>query len=223
MAADVDICNEALAYLGDEATVTSISPPEGSAQAGRCARFYPMALERLLEMHTWGFSTTRVSLPLASVNPTSSWKYAYNGPSDVVNYLEIMDPTATDDYSMGIYYANDVPTALNTGMQVAVPQPFVVETDANGNDLILTNQENAVLRYTHKVTDINKFSPLAQNALARLLASMLAGPLLKGDTGRAESKAQYQMFQVAMEAARESDANQRRIRLMPGASWMANR
>ena len=43
MASDVDVCNLALAHLGDEATVASISPPEGSAQAGHCARFYPMA------------------------------------------------------------------------------------------------------------------------------------------------------------------------------------
>ena len=36
MASDVQICNIALAHLGDTATVASINPPEGSAQAEHC-------------------------------------------------------------------------------------------------------------------------------------------------------------------------------------------
>lgn len=51
MASEVDICNLALARLGDNATVASIDPPEGSAQAEHCARFYAIARDSLLEMH----------------------------------------------------------------------------------------------------------------------------------------------------------------------------
>ena len=40
MASEVEICNLALARLGDAATVVSIDPPEGSAQAEHCAMFY---------------------------------------------------------------------------------------------------------------------------------------------------------------------------------------
>ena len=43
MATEVDICNLALAHLGDDATIASIKPPEGSAQAEKSARFYPIA------------------------------------------------------------------------------------------------------------------------------------------------------------------------------------
>ncbi len=46
----VDLCNLALAYLGDDATVASIDPPEGSAQAEHCQRFYPIARDTLLQM-----------------------------------------------------------------------------------------------------------------------------------------------------------------------------
>jgi len=66
MASIVDICNLALSHLGDSATVSSIDPPEGSAQADLCARFFPIALASLLEAHSWGFATRRVALaPLA--------------------------------------------------------------------------------------------------------------------------------------------------------------
>lgn len=222
MAADVDICNLALSYLGDEATVASINPPSGSAQSGHCARFYPMARDQLLEMHSWGFATRRVAL--ASVtNPSSSWQYAYAAPSDIVNYLEILDPAASDDYTVGIQMANTIAGTFNTGLGNYVPQPFVVESDAAGDDLILTNQQNAVLRYTVTLSDATKFSPLFTEALTRLLASKLAGPILKGDSGRAEAKAQLELFRMVFEKAVESDANQRRLRVTQGAPWMVNR
>ena len=57
MATEVDICNLALAHLGDDATIASLSPPEGSAQAEKAARFYPIARNTLLEMHTWNFAS----------------------------------------------------------------------------------------------------------------------------------------------------------------------
>ena len=62
MASEVEICNLALAHLGDEATVASIDPPEGSAQAEHCQRFYPVSRNSLLEMHDWAFATKRATL-----------------------------------------------------------------------------------------------------------------------------------------------------------------
>src|SRR5271169_1150121 len=222
MAADVDICNLALAYLGDEANIASINPPDQSAQASHCSRFYPQARNELLEMHTWQFATTRVAL--ASVNnPTSSWLYAYAAPIGVLNYLAILDPSTTDDYSTQIPFAYGVMLAFPPRIGVNAPQPYVVETDANGNAMILTNMQNAELRYTQSIADTTKFSPTFTEALARLLAAKLAGPLLKGEVGRQEGQAQMGWFAKAFERAVESDANQRRIMLMHGPAWMVNR
>jgi hypothetical protein len=66
VASEVDICNLALGHIGDSATVSSINPPEGSAQAEHCSRFYPIARDSLLEMHNWGFATKRTNLALLS-------------------------------------------------------------------------------------------------------------------------------------------------------------
>lgn len=224
MSADVDICNLALAYIGDVANVTSINPPDGSAQASLCSRFYPMARDELLEMHTWGFSTFRVQL--ASVtNPYNTWQYAYAPPSNVLNYLEILDPQATDEYTSNLTLPNSQIMGGNaSGLGIYTPQPFEVEVDANGNDIILTNMQNAMLRYTKAVSDTTQFSPLFTEALAVLLASKLAGPLLKGTEGRATANALRQQFdRVALSKAIVSDANQRRLNLSPGAPWMTRR
>lgn len=222
MATDVDLCNIALSYLGDAASVTSIAPPDGSAQASLCSRFYPAARDQLLEMHTWGFATKRVALA-AIANPTTTWKYAYAGPTDVLNYLAILDPLAADDYSVGIPMANTVFGTVGSSPTVNVPQPFVVEQAADGSDMVLTNMASAVLRYSCTISDSTKFSPLFGEAFCRLLASKLAGPLLKGSDGRQESKAQLELFRIAFEKAVESDANQRKINITHTPSFIANR
>ena len=41
----VEICNLALSHLGDRATVVSIDPPEGSAQAEHCKTYWPLCDE----------------------------------------------------------------------------------------------------------------------------------------------------------------------------------
>lgn len=222
MATDADICNLALSYLGDVANVVSITPPDGSAQAALCARFYPIARDQLLELHPWGFATTRVALAQVA-NPTTSWVYAYAGPTDVLNYLEVLDPLAADDYAVGMPLANTMFGVVGSNVAVASAQPFVIEKAPDGSDMLLTNQAGAVLRYSAAITDSTKFSPLFTEALCRLLAAKLAGPLLKGADGRSESAAQMGHFQKAFEKATESDANQRKLNVKHTPSWIANR
>lgn len=224
MASEVDICNLALAHLGDVATVASINPPSGDAQSAHCARFYPIARDALLEMHIWGFSTVRASLALNSTNPTSTWKYSYAAPSDVINFIEILDPLAADDYSVGVQMAGIGPySAPVVGMGVYTPQQFAVESDDNGNDIVLCNVQDAVLRYSKVITDTTKYSPLFVTCLSHYLASLLAGPLLKGEVGRQVATEQMKMALMFQQAAEGSDANQRNIKPAPGAAWMVNR
>lgn len=209
MSSEVDVCNLALAHLGDEATVASISPPEGSAQAAHCARFYPIARDSLLEMHPWGFTVRREALAALTIeSATSTWTYAYAAPTNMLNLLGVYGPEAVDDVSvMGQY----------------TPQACALETAADGSLILLTNQADAVLRYTQRITDPTRFSPLFVDALAWLLASYLAGPLMKGETGAAAGRAAYQTFRGRLTDAMESDANQRRALSTHNVSWMAGR
>lgn len=201
MASEVDICNLALSRLGDEASVASINPPEGSAQASHCARFYPVARDALLELHSWGFATRRAALALLS-SGWPEWDYAYAQPADALNILAVVPSGAKDDYA---------------------PQEFACEVNEAGAAVIYTDQENAVLRYTGLVTDTTRFSPLFVTALSWHLASMLAGPLLKGDAGAAEGKRCAQMAQAYLAQAKESDSNQRRARPTHTPPWMGAR
>ena len=222
MASEVEICNLALAHLGDNATVATINPPDGSAQAEHCARFYPMARDALLEMHPWDFTMSRVSLALLSTNATG-WAYTYAAPSNVLNLIAVLDPQAPDDYSATIqpdtWYA---PPILSVGYYT--PQPFQAEIDdTTGADIILTNQVNATLRYSKRVTDTTKFSPTFVRALSWLLASELAGPVLKGEAGAAAAVKCASMFDKLYAVATASDANDRQIKPRQNVPWMSRR
>ena len=226
MASVVDICNLALAHLGDAATIASIDPPEGSAQAEHCARFYPIARDNLLEMHNWNFSTRRALLAEVT-NDWVQWQHAYALPSDCVNPISVISNEAYDDYATRFIptdtpqFAHNYSPAISAGRYV--PQPFTIETLSSGIHVLYTNLENAVLRYQALVNDTTEFSALFVTTLSWHLASMLAGPVLKGDAGAAESKRCSQMMAGWLAEARKSDGNQRSIKVEHIVPWTSGR
>ena len=226
MASEVEICNLALAHLRDDATIASIDPPEGSAQAEHCARFYPIARDSLLQMHNWNFASRRVA-PASVTMPYTMWRYAYACPGDMMVAVSVLPPEVENDYTIRPYPADRYGWGwINTpfvGAGVYVPQEYSIETDTNGNKVIYTNQEGAILRYQALVPDPTKFDPLFVMALSWHLASMLAGPIIKGDQGAAEAKRCTQMMMGYMQQARMSDANQRNVKPEHITTWMSGR
>lgn len=201
MSSVVDICNIALARLGDSAAVTSIDPPEGSMQAEQCARFYPIALDSLLEAHDWRFATRRVPLALLDME-SFEWQFAYAHPAGVIKILSVTPRTAKTD---------------------AMSEPYITETGESGDVMILTDVQDASVRFTVRVTDTTKFSPLFVDALSWLLASHLAGPVIKGDAGAAAARSCYAMYRALLGQASVSDANQQRTEPDHTPGWIQGR
>jgi hypothetical protein len=104
-----------------------------------------------------------------------------------------------------------------------VPQKFAQETSADGTQIILTNQHQAVIRYSSRVDDPTKFSALFTSTLSWHLASMLAGPVIKGDQGAAEAKRCITMMNLYLGKAMESESNERQIKPEHIVSWIAGR
>jgi hypothetical protein len=186
VASALDICNLALSHLGDSANVSSIDPPEGSAQAEHCARFYPVARDSLLEMHNWSFATRRAQPALLAEDIDTAWSYAYAAPAGMVKPIAVVAPGTLD---------------------TADSEDYAVESLDSGLVVIYTNTENPVLRYVARVTDTTKYTPLFVDALSWLLASYLAGPIIKGDSGVSAGRACFQTFTGQFQRAASSDAN----------------
>lgn len=223
MVAVVDICNAALSHLGDRATVTSIDPPEGSPQAEHCARFYPMARDALLELHEWGFITVRAQLAQVS-NIWPEWDYAYAAPDNMINTIAVHNAEVTDDYSTPIVQGYTPEGVTNTGTGIYSTQPYALEYDAlTDTSVILTDVENAVLRYTQRADDPTNFSPLFVSCLSFYLASYLAGPIIKGDTGMAVAEKMEARALRILKNATVSDANDNYFRVQQSTPWIAGR
>lgn len=184
MASEIDISNLALSHLGDAANVSDFQ--EGSANSDHCRRFYPIARDMLLEMHPWSFTMRRVALATLTNKPPAMWGYAYGLPADIARAYAVLPTGATDDCE----------------------QPYTLETVADGTRILLTNQPEAILRYAVKIVDPTKFSGLFVDTLTWLLASYLAGPVLKGQEGVKAGRDAYETFMGQFVRATASDAKQ---------------
>lgn len=155
MASAVDIANTALSHLGADAVVVQLSPPDGSVEAGHCARFLPIARQSAIASHSWSFARKRVALAELT-NDSTQWAHKYQLPADCLRPRKIL---AADEL--------DVPERNSA--------PFEREGDA-----LYTDREDAVLIYTRDVTDTTKYPADFTVGLGMLLAGYLAGPIIKG-------------------------------------------
>lgn len=178
MASIVDICNLALAHLGNKAQVVSIAPVDGSVEADYCARFYPLARDEILELGDWTFARTRAALTTLATNPSSTWQYAYALPSDCMVPRRILTGDAT-------LYEDD-------------SRNFDIEGTA-----LLCNYADATLIYTRPMEDPTRFSTGFVTAVSYKLGAYLAGPILRGESG---SQAAASLHKVAAQKVAEAMA-----------------
>ena len=183
MATEIDICNMALAYLGDRATLASIDPPEGSPQADHCARFYPIAKGQLLAEHPWSFALKRAKLARLAIAPEGA-KYAFTLPQDSVRVVSIMDTQSNielHDYRLESY---------------------------NGYVIVTCDRDDIYVNYVSALTAEAMFPAPFADALAHLLASKLAGPMVPGNSGAKLAQEEMKIYLAFLEKAVNHDAVQ---------------
>jgi hypothetical protein len=149
------------------------------------------------------------------------WDYAYALPADVLSVTSVQGAENADDYTFR--YGTPLDTYPGSVVGRYTPQPYAIEQDSDGNRVLYTDVENAVIRYTAKITDSAHFPSLFKVALSWHLAGMLAGPIVKGDQGAAEAKRCQTMMQQFLGRAETSDANQRKVNPEHYVSWIQNR
>lgn len=210
MASVVQLCNMALSHIGSEARVSSISPPDGSVEAGHCAMFYDLARTELLEPGNWAFSLKRATLAEVT-NPSMGWAYAYAKPSNCLRALRILRPSiAITVFTQDLAVA---PHAADSGTA-----PFDIE-----GEVIFTNEPDAVLVYVQDVTDSTKFPASFTSALSYLLASYLAGPILKGNEGVRVGDAMRQRALALADVSATASANASSAESLPQPTLLAVR
>lgn len=211
---DVDIVNLALSHLGDEAQVESITPADPTEQATQAARFYPMARDVLLEMHPWSFAVRRSALAVLATNPLADdWGWAYTLPNDCIRPLSAAQAGDSNGYA-GWFFG------FGEGQQ-----PYVVESASDGSGILYTNIEVPYLRFIFRETNTARYTALFTISLSRLLASYLAGPILKGGTGMKVSQEQFKLFtaEFAKAAAMDANSGKRDLHETHRPEWISGR
>ena len=190
MPSAVDICNLGLAHLGSDAQVASIDPPDGSVEAGHCARFWPIVRTEMLSTGAWSFARTRAVLtPITNVS--TAWVYAYALPSNLLNTLRVLKSLVALDYGFlptyGYVSRDDVVVTNEHGS---------ANFDVEGSTLF-TNEPNAVLLYVQDIIDLSRYGSTCVAAMGYLMASYLSGPLIKGTEG-AQAGARFRQAAMAI-------------------------
>lgn len=209
MASVIDICNLALAHLGEIPNISSIDPPEGSAHAEKCERFYPIARDVALEMRNWPFAMRRVLLAQVE-NTNGAWPFKYALPSDCIRPVSVSRPGVGTPVLFGAIYPEQPVYGGKPNTE-----DFTVE---DGH--LFTRVEDAELLYLRRVTDTVKFPPLFVNAVAWLLASYLAGAITRDMDIKQWC---YQMFEQELALSAQSAANASQTTNHHTPDWIRNR
>ena len=229
------ICNRALASIGTRSSIASLT--ENSNEAEQCDLIYASTRDEVLQMADWNFArkvdylALLKSAPGTPSNPTGSvawstafptppWLYEYGYPSDCIQ-VQWLVPQIQTGLIGTPFMSNQV------GMYPYVQGPaarFEVASDTNSQgariNVILTNQYQAIARYTMRITDPNLFGAQFTQALSAALAAKLA-QALTGDKGLANQKFQEANYWIT--EARASDGNEGLTVLNSVADWIAVR
>jgi hypothetical protein len=193
MASVAQICNMALSHIGSDARVSSISPPDGSVEAGHCATFYDQARTELLEPGNWAFSLKRQALAEIP-NVSTAWAHAYTKPSDCLAPKRVLRAGTT----LTVFTQDDA--EFNPNDQSGA------DYDIEG-DVLYTNKPDAVLVYVRDVTDTTKFTASFNASLSYLLGAYVAGPIVKGNEGLKLGDAMRQRAMALADISSTASAN----------------
>lgn len=154
MATKVELFRMALANIGISSVLASDT--EEAKEARICRTYYDTCVETILEAHHWNFARKRVGLSLLTATAPTNWAYAYAYPSDCVACKEIVS-------------AQRVPRN-----DQRIPYEVCLVDDAK---VICTDQEDAELIYTSRVSDPTKWPAVFTRAFCYLLASDITLPM----------------------------------------------
>lgn len=195
MASQVQIAKLALQHVGDRFDISSMT--EVTPEAEQVNLIFNDTRDALLRQHPWNFAKKFLSPATLTGTVPGGWTFMYLYPTDAVRILGITNP-------------------LGRGMT-----PIEFEIARYGtNRVVLTDQEDAELIYTARITTTEDFDPEFVMALSYQLAAKLAMPLT-GDRGIAGEL--EKLATIYCNSAWETDASEGIEPAKPEADWITAR
>lgn len=180
-----NVCNAALALIGETQYIDDLD--ENTLASRTCKIIYEECRDEVLEAVDWDFARARATLALTT-EERDDWAYCYSMPTDCIAPRSIV---------MGV-----TSPQLHTAFARSL-------NDAKDGHLILTDEVDAKLDYTARVTGVPLFTPMFRQALACRLAVDLAAALPKnfGLSNAMQVKFERQLATAIAMQRNESQSN----------------
>jgi len=196
MSTSATICNIALGHIGVTRLISALT--QTTTEAVQCNLYFETARDAVLADYAWPFATAYTALGLVAEEPSDDWLYSYRYPSDCIRVRRIVT-------GMG---------RLDTN-----PPAFSIGQDAQGR-LIYTDQPDATIEYTVRVSDPGRFDSLFSEAMSWRMAAFLAPSL--GRVQGAQNTA-LQMYERTLAQARSTAANEAQAAPQPESEFVRAR
>ncbi len=205
MASQVEIANLALGNIR-AGSINSFN--EDSIEAQVCSQRFEVAVEFLLRDFPWSFANKVAPLSLYSEEPLE-WQYAYVYPYDCVNALRIVAKDTISSDRTTWYHYNVTPDEVTQIQDIRKHRiPYDVGLTSTDKKAIYSDEPEAYLAYTAKITDPNLYEPAFIEALSWYLASMIAVPIVGSDKGRELRQDCLKIYIEMLTSAKASNANE---------------
>lgn len=191
------IANMALGHCGEAGAIVNL-PADRTPEGIACNTFYDTALEATLEEFAWPEFSAFNELGLVEEDPNDHWGYSYRYPTAAVMVRRIVSTAGRTDPN---------------------PPPFEIGQDTQGK-LIYTDEVDAWVKITERITDAGRFSSTFAMAMSWKLAALVGWQITrdKKTVDRADAGFIYSIHVARIKAAnerqddREIDAEQIRDR-----------
>lgn len=197
MSSILDTCNRALGHIGANKVQQVFPSPEDSEEARACYQFFDQARKTTLEAVDWKFASREKTLSLTGT-PPAKWGYQYAYPADCLMPREIVKSTRSGD---------SIP--FDTSL-----------SDDELTRIILTDSENASLRYTRDLSNTELWPTIASEVLCWRLGMLIAVPITRSTDMQ---KVCERGFQLALGDAKTVLANLPRKDKKRRARWIEGR
>lgn len=233
---ETDLSNQALGAIGAKATIASMN--ENSPEAKACLREFASARDELLRKAHWDFARKAVNGTVlksapgtpGNVNPATAvwdpttqpplpWLFEYTYPSDCIQVRRIISQLNQSTGPAVPIFPNTRYAYPDLG-QIDVIKFIKAYDTSIAAPVILTNQYQAIIEYTFKQTDSDKWDPSFQEAFVIALATRIVFPL----TGKVSiAKEMMERMIYLINEARVNDGNEGLTIWNTEADWIAAR
>lgn len=190
----IDVCNQALAHLSDR-RITRLDDDAQTSDAlvRYCSEFYDISRLQVLAAQRWSFAKKVVELTQRTDQVVLGFKYSHQLPEDHIRLI-CVHPGYLLKQS-GSKPSSNRKKIGRTGSDVDYQAKRLDRFKIMGNQL-WTNEEFIAIEYVADINNPSDWTPHFLAAVARLLASYLAGPVADNPNEAQNQKRIYETIDL---------------------------